>query len=222
MSASDDCNETRNSEDVTEDVTERKIQKDLLWGLYQDVRTHARHNETIRSNAVNYMLLGASALIVVITYDRCINGVLDNVLAIILSLFGLIGIVFATSYAELYYRNRAKSGRLLQELDTLVFQDQESINLSDIFPEASRGAPEGTERSWLRRWFGRKAEADYEYERKLHLQEYEYRFKWTRRITGRAGSTHVFWILLPFVVFLIGIVLTAWGFWTTGECPSTR
>jgi hypothetical protein len=218
MSTSDDSNETRNSEDVTE---RKKIQKDLLWGLYQDVRTHARHNETIRSNAVNYMLLGASALIVVITYDRCINGVLDEVLAIILGLFGLIGMVFATSYAELYYRNRAKSGRLLQALDTLVFPDKKPINLSDIFPEASTDAPEGTGRSWWRRWFGRKAEADYEYESKLHLTDYEYTFQWTRRITGKAGSTHVFWILLPFVVFLIGIVLAVWSFWTNG-CPSTR
>jgi len=193
MGASDDCNETRNSEDVTES---EKIQKDLLWGLYQDARTHARHNETIRSNAVNYLLLGASALIVVITYDNAIGGNLDRVLAIILSLFGLIGMVFAASYAELYYRNRAKSGRLLQEMDILSFKGQESINLSDIFPEARKTEAGGTE-------------ADYEYEGKLH--EYEYKFKWTRRITGKAGSTHVFWILLPFVVFLVGIVLTVWA-----------
>jgi hypothetical protein len=195
MCAADDGNKSRNSEDVTES---KKIQKDLLWGLYQDVRTHARHNETIRSNAVNYLLLGASALIVVITYDTDIKGVLDLVLAIILSLFGLIGMVFAASYAELYYRHRAKSGRLLRELDDLFFQDQPSIiNLSDIFPSA-RKTDAGT------------TEADYdEYEGKLH--EFEYRFQRTRRITGKAGSTHVFWILLPSVVFLVGIVLTVWA-----------
>jgi hypothetical protein len=194
MCAADDCNKSRNSEDITES---KKIQKDLLWNLYQDVRTHARHNETIRSNAVNYLLLGASALIVVITYDTRIRGALDIVLAIILSLFGLIGMVFAASYAELYYRHRAKSGRLLQELDTLFFQDQQSINLSDIFPSAHE-THAGT------------TDADYdEYEGKL--REFEYRFKRTRRITGKAGSTHVFWILLPFVVFLVGIVLTGWA-----------
>jgi hypothetical protein len=109
MCAADDGNKSRNSEDVTES---KKMQKDLLWDLYQDVRTHARHNETIRSNAVNYLLLGASALIVVITYDTDIKGVLDLVLAIILSLFGLIGMVFSASYAELYYRLREYEWRL--------------------------------------------------------------------------------------------------------------
>jgi hypothetical protein len=74
----------------------------------------------------------------VITYDKAIGGDLDLVLGIILSLFGLIGALFAASYAELYYRNWAKSGRMLQELDTLFFQGQESINLSDIFPEAGK------------------------------------------------------------------------------------
>jgi hypothetical protein len=172
-----------------------------LWGLYQDVRTHARHNETIRSNAVNYLLLGASALIVVITYDTRIQGVLDIVLAIILSLFGLIGMVFAASYAELYYRHRAKSGRLLRELDDLFFQDQQSINLSDIFPSARETDADTTDTD--------TTDADYEYEGKLH--EFEYKYKWARGITGKAGSTHVFWILLPFVVFLVGIVLTVWA-----------
>jgi len=193
MCVADDGNKSRNSEDVTES---KKNQKDLLWGLYQDVRTHARHNETIRSNAVNYLLLGASALIVVITYDTDIKGVLDLVLAIILSLFGLIGMVFSASYAELYYRHRAKSGRLLRELDTLFFQDQPSINLSDIFPSARETHADTTD-------------AKYEYEGKLH--EFEYKYKWARSITGKAGSTHVFWILLPFVVFLVGIVLTGWA-----------
>jgi hypothetical protein len=176
-----------------------------LWGLYQYVRTHARHNETIRSNAVNYLLLGASALIVVITYDRDIKGDLDLVLAIILSLFGLIGMVFSASYAELYYRHRAKSGRLLRELNTLFFQDQQSQNLSDIFPSARETHADTTDADPN----ADTTDTNYEYEGKLH--EFEYKYKWARRITGKAGSTHVFWILLPFVVFLVGIVLTVWA-----------
>src|SRR5918994_3669768 len=100
MGASDDCNESRNAEGVTES---EKIQKELMWAFYQDVRTHARHNETIRSNAIDYMLLLASALIIVISYDRKICGGADQAFAIILTLIGLIGALFAASYGELYY-----------------------------------------------------------------------------------------------------------------------
>jgi hypothetical protein len=132
MGASDDCNESRNSEDVTES---EKIQKDLLWDFYQDARAHARHNETIRSNAINYMLLVASALIVVISLDREICG-WDLAFAIILILIGLIGALFAASYAELYYRHRGRAIGLRQRLNTLFFQNQASDTLCGILTEA--------------------------------------------------------------------------------------
>jgi hypothetical protein len=175
MGSSDDCNESRNSEDVTE---RKKIQKDLLWGFYQDARAHARHNETIRSNAINYMLLVASALIVVIGLDSVVNRK-DLAFAIILILIGLIGALFAASYAELYYRNRERSERLRKELDALFFQNQRAqITLAQIW--------DATE----------SEQADYPY-------------KGLRLITGDAGSTHVFWIALPLVAGLVGTVLTA-------------
>jgi hypothetical protein len=135
MGASDDCNESRNSEDVTES---EKIQKELMWDFYQDVRTHARHNETIRSNAINYMLLVASALIVVISLDREICG-RDLAFAIILTLIGLIGALFAASYGELYYRNRDRSDRLRKELDTRFFQNQRAqTTLEQMWDETDR------------------------------------------------------------------------------------
>jgi hypothetical protein len=172
MGASDDCNESRNSEDVTES---EKIQKDLLWDFYQDARAHARHNETIRSNAINYMLLVASALIVVISLDREICG-WDLAFAIILILIGLIGALFAASYAELYYRNRDRSERLRTALDTLFFQNQRAlVTLAQIW--------EATERA-------------------------KYSYRKLRVITRKAGSTHLFWIVLPLVAGLVGVVLT--------------
>ena len=83
--------------DTTEDVSDiAKIQKDLLWGLYQDVRSHARHNEVLRSSAVNYMLLVASALITVIIFDKQINRY-DLPLCLIVSLIGLISALFSAS-----------------------------------------------------------------------------------------------------------------------------
>jgi hypothetical protein len=126
-------------EDVSEakkDVTEaEKIRKDLLWDLYQDMRTHARHNETIRSNAINYMLLVASALIVVIGLDSKLNSN-DLAFAIILILIGLVGALFAASYAELYYRHRGRAIGLRRRLDTLFFQGQASDSLCGILTEA--------------------------------------------------------------------------------------
>jgi hypothetical protein len=181
MGASNDCNESRNAEDVTES---EKIQKELMWDFYQDVRTHARHNETIRSNAIDYMLLVASALIIVISYDRKICGGGDQAFAIILTLIGLIGALFAASYGELYYRNRDRSDRLRKELDTRFFQNQGAqTTLEEIWNETDRG---------------------------------NYSLSKLRVITGDAGSTHVFWIVLPLVAGLIGIVL---AYLANTPCP---
>jgi hypothetical protein len=109
-----------------------------LWDFYQDIRTHARHNETIRSNAIDYMLLVASALVVVISFDRVIT-CRDLAFAIILILIGLIGALFAASYGELYYRNRDRSDRLREVLDNLFFQNQRAeITLAQIWDETER------------------------------------------------------------------------------------
>ena len=46
-----------------------KIRKDLLVGMYVDLRQHARHAETLRSTVVNFMIVIASLLIATITAD---------------------------------------------------------------------------------------------------------------------------------------------------------
>ena len=98
-----------------------KIQKDLLWGLYQDLRTHARHAETLRASAVNYMLVFAAALITVITFDHEID-MKDLPLSLILSLIGLITALFSASYAELYFRNRERAEHIRGHLDAVFFK----------------------------------------------------------------------------------------------------
>ena len=140
--------------DTAEDVSDiAKIQKDLLWGLYQDVRSHARHNEVLRSSAVNYMLLVASALITVIIFDKQINRY-DLPLCLIVSLIGLISALFSASYAELYYRNRERAERLRKHLDVSFFEGRAPATLSQVLAEADDAHRKTRIYRWSRRITG--------------------------------------------------------------------
>lgn len=166
-----------------DDLEIKKIQKDILWGLYQDVRSHARHVEILRANAVNYMLGFTTVLLAVITWDKGIT-MNDLPLSIILCLIGLITALFSASYAELYFRNRERAERIRTSLDASFFQNGALTRLyapkrvSDAGPRSRQGE---------------------------EVDDLSYRFKWFRDIIG--GSTHWFWILLPGMVFAAGIIL---------------
>jgi hypothetical protein len=112
------------SEDrISKNQKDEKGQKDLLWGLYLDMRNHARHAETLRVSAVSYMLAVASALIAVITFDHKVDRY-DLPLSILVALIGLITALFSASYAELYFRNRERANNILKRLDELFFYDE--------------------------------------------------------------------------------------------------
>ncbi len=119
--------------DNVRDIT--KVQKDLLWGLYQDLRSHSRHTEMLRSSAVNYMLVLASALITVILFDKQINR-FDLPLSIIVSVIGLISALYSASYTELYYRNRERAGHLRKHLDEVFFKGRAPSTLSQVLADA--------------------------------------------------------------------------------------
>jgi hypothetical protein len=97
-----------------------KARKDLLWGMYQEMRTHARHAETLRSSVISYTLVLTSALIVVITFDKKVNHA-DVLLCAAIAIIGLVSTGFAASYAELYHRNRLRAEEFRNLLDTLFF-----------------------------------------------------------------------------------------------------
>jgi len=128
---------------VADDVSdELKIQKDLLWGMYSDVRTHARHAETLRANTVNLVLLVASALTAVITSDGHVERHELPVCLVIVAV-GLAGLAFAGSYTELCHRNRLRAERLRSVLDAWFFASAEQtiahvLAASDGSHEASR------------------------------------------------------------------------------------
>jgi len=121
---------------VADDVSdELKIQKDLLWGMYSDVRTHARHAETLRANTVNLVLLVASALTAVITSDGHVERHELPVCLVIVAV-GLAGLAFAGSY-------RLRAERLRSVLDAWFFASAEQtiahvLAASDGSHEASR------------------------------------------------------------------------------------
>jgi hypothetical protein len=97
-----------------------KIQKDLLWGEYVELRTHARHAEMVRVNAVNFVLLLTSALVAVITLDKTI-GHADLALCLIIAAIGFFSIGFSLLYLDRYTRHITTAIHVREELDRLFF-----------------------------------------------------------------------------------------------------
>lgn len=102
-----------------------QAQKDLLWGLYLDVRAHARHAEMLRSTAVNYILVITSALVALILSDGSIERA-EFPLCSAVPVIGLFGLGFVASYTELYQRNRRRAEHLRGVIDDLFFSDADT------------------------------------------------------------------------------------------------
>jgi len=161
-----------------EEIDERKkIQRDLLWGLYIELRNQSRHSELLRANVSNYVLLISSALITIITFDKKIDRN-DLFLGLITILSGIVGMVFSLSYTERYNRNRGRALELIRHLDACFFEGTSSRTLNDI-----------------------NAEAD-----KAHYKSNSY--LWISSVT----NTHFFWVILPALITIIGLVLTTLSF----------
>jgi hypothetical protein len=105
---------------------EMKTRKDLLWGMYTDLRAHARHAETLRSSVVNFMIVVASVLIAVIANDGHVTGN-ELALCLVIVVVGVLGLAFAASYTELYERNRSRAVRIRITLDEEFFAGGETI-----------------------------------------------------------------------------------------------
>jgi hypothetical protein len=151
---------------------EAKIRKDLLWGMYTDLRAHARHAETLRANVINVTIVVASVLVAVITNDGHV-GRNDFLMCLAVAIVGLFGLAFAASYTELHERNRRRALRVRDELEHEYF-DATTNSISSLLSEADA----------------------------VHRASKLYR-------RGRLlpGSTQRFWLLLPGLVMLAGVVL---------------
>ncbi|GAA4470809.1 hypothetical protein [Phytohabitans houttuyneae] len=149
-----------------------KMQKDLLWGVYSDVRAHSRHAETLRSSAVNYIFIIASALVAVIISDGNVRAS-ERPLCLMVALIGLFGLAFVGIYTELYQRNYRRAIDLRNELDSRFFDGSDSTLAKLIASADSRHEATPLYRS-------------------------------SRRLLG---SAHRFWLLLPGLVLVAGLVL---------------
>ncbi|MEU4742387.1 hypothetical protein AB0G02_18235 [Actinosynnema sp. NPDC023658] len=129
-----------------------KARKDLLWGMYSDLRTHARHAETLRSNVVNFMIVVASVLIAVIGNDGNVTRK-DLPLGLALLLIGPLGLMFAASYTELYERNRRRAVQVRTALDE-EFLAADGPTIASLLTVADDNHETGPLYRWSRRLTG--------------------------------------------------------------------
>ena len=119
---------------------DRKIQKDILWGLFQEYRNHARHKEVMRANITNYLILISAGLLTLITSSGLTAD--DLPLVAMLILIGILGAVFNSSYSERYLRNRRRAGEVAKELGEAWFRNPMKIrelrDAADEIHESSR------------------------------------------------------------------------------------
>lgn len=131
---------------------EAKARKDLFWGLYTDIRTHARHAETLRTNVVNFMIVVAGVLIAVIANDGQISR-RDLPLCVVITVVGLLGLIFAASYTELYERNRKRAVKIRAALDA-EFLQQGGVTTTSLLEEADQDHEASPLYRWSRRLTG--------------------------------------------------------------------
>ncbi len=176
--SSDQNTEIPNKNRQLQDV--EKVQKEILWSLFQEYRIHARHIEIIRANVANYMLVVASALITVITFDKRINR-FDLPLSILVCAIGLSGVLFSFLYFNQYAKYVTRAQKILTEIDRLFFTNQSQKTLHDLRKEAAIHRHEELDQAILGK--------------ALFLSKKTVR------------TTHLFWVLLPVVIFLVGSLL---------------
>lgn len=99
-----------------------KARKDILWGYYQEHRTHARHNETLRTTVNNILFVASAALVTLTGLDKCIDD-RDLPGAFLLVGFGILGFLFSASYTEKVGRHKSRSEQYFCELNELFFSD---------------------------------------------------------------------------------------------------
>jgi hypothetical protein len=160
-------------------------QKELLWGEYTELRTHARHAETVRTSAVNFVLPVTSALVAVITRDGKIDGA-DFSLCCIVTGVGVSSTVYCVLFVARYEKHRAQAECVRAELDCLFFVGRGMAkSLATLRQEGEAHVSGATG------------------DRLLRLKAA------TIRGAGKVAlSSHAFWVVMPAIVSVIGIFLT--------------
>lgn len=111
-----------------------KDQADLLWKVYQEHYTNARHHETQRATMVQYLLITGGLIGTLAAYEGVTAA--DRPLAVFLMVLGLFGAVFSASHYERYHRHKQRANKYRDLLDELVFPGSPTLaRLKDMADE---------------------------------------------------------------------------------------
>jgi hypothetical protein len=95
----EDQNVNKNPGAPNDDIERLKMRKEVLWGLFEEHRAHARHIETLRSAVISMLIVASAVLATLSTYDKKLN-TSDLPAAGLLVGFGILGTVFSFYHTE--------------------------------------------------------------------------------------------------------------------------
>jgi hypothetical protein len=174
-----------------------KVQKDILWGLYEEHRAHARHTETLRSTVNSMLIVASAALVTLATYDKKLNS-WDIPAALLLIGFGFLGFLFSLYHTEKIVKHKIIADGFRRDLDETVFTPLSGAHLNDI---GARNA----------KWYPTLSE-DPEANKLVTFVNRFVTFVIVTSENMKIRSSFVLWAMLPSFIAAIGLLLLVIGF----------
>jgi hypothetical protein len=112
---------------------ERKVLKEILFGMYQDSIAQCRHHEAQRATVTSSIIAIDTIIIGLITFDKAINWV-DIPLSFLLIVLGIFGATFSLKHYERYLLFVERLRQYRQLLDE-QFANNEILRLKNIADE---------------------------------------------------------------------------------------
>jgi hypothetical protein len=91
----------------------------ILWGLYQEHITYARHQESQRSTVGMLIITVSSALIGIATYDDKIL-ISDLPIAMLIVVLGLFGAIFSAKHYERFTFHNERTEEYRRKLEEIL------------------------------------------------------------------------------------------------------
>ena len=129
--------ENRNPVASTNGNGDLQLQKDILWGLFEEHRAHARHTETLRSTVVGMLIIASTALVTLATYDKKLNS-WDIPPALLLIGFGILGFLFGIYHTEKIVLHKTRAIEYGKELDKTILRPLAGALLIEAIDERTR------------------------------------------------------------------------------------
>ena len=108
-------------------------EKDFLWDFCKEHLAFCRHHEVQRETVTRIVIIVASALVGVITFDKTLN-VYDLPLSIMVILIGVFGAIFSSKHYERFSFHLNRFRRFRSEI-TKNFPE---LNLTQLHTEADK------------------------------------------------------------------------------------